>query len=73
MLRAVPKVFWNETVYLVNEDNEAVQVVVSTNEEHLTPVVFQLVFTNTSAIGMCVRLYWVVILVVYSTIHHLCV
>jgi len=43
-------------VYLVSEDNEAVQVVVSTNEEHLTQVSFQLVFTSTSARGMSVRL-----------------
>ena len=52
LFHTVPKIFWNETVYLVSEEDEAVQVVVSTNGEHLTPVVFQLVFTGTSAVGV---------------------
>lgn len=39
-----------QTVYVVGEDNETMQVTVSTNKEHLFPVIFEVIFTNNSAI-----------------------
>ena len=38
-------------MYGISEDIETVQVIVSTNREHILPVTFEIVFTNDSAIG----------------------
>ena len=38
-------------MYRISEDNETVQVIVSTNGEHLLPVMFEIILTNDSAIS----------------------
>ena len=51
LLHTVPVVFMEQTMYRISEDNETVQVIVSTNGEHLLPVMFEIILTNDSAIS----------------------
>ena len=47
----VPKIFMESRVYAVSENIGAVNIGVSTNGQHLSPITFAVLFTNESAQG----------------------